>query len=101
MRSDEEILAELKRASIGLFVMSGSVYPVEIIQWDGQTAITPEYLRSVSGSPADSEIRETDLVTFFSANGQFQGSEQIRPASRLEGGNLRSHYSLEYLTLAD
>jgi nuclease A inhibitor-like protein len=79
---DEVIVEELKRVTAGLFFMSESDYPVEIIQWHGETTITPEYLRSVSGSSADSEIRETSVDNFFSANSRF------REAVRLLKNNL-------------
>ena len=72
LSSDEEILAELRNTTAGLFFMSESDYPVEVIKWDRQTVITPEYLRSISTAPAGSEVRETDLINFFSSNGKFQ-----------------------------
>lgn len=73
LRSDDEILEELKTATAGLFVMSESDYPFEIIRWDGQIgAITPEYLRRLSGVPADSPIEGTDVDHFFRMSGQFQ-----------------------------
>jgi hypothetical protein len=72
MRTDEQIIEELKTATAGLFVMSESDYPFEIIRWDGQIAITPEYLRSIAGGPADCPIEETDLDTFFRPNGMFR-----------------------------
>lgn len=49
--------------------MSESDYPFEVIRWDGQTSITPEYLCSTSGKPEGSEVQEIDLNTFFSAKG--------------------------------
>lgn len=72
MRSDEEIIAELKIATEGFLLMSEGDYPVKVIKWDGQTAITPEYLRGISGVPADSEIYETEVDNFYRANAKFQ-----------------------------
>jgi nuclease A inhibitor-like protein len=71
VRSDEEILAELKKASAGLLVMSESDYPFEVIQWEGQISITPEYLRGISGVPADSPIEKTGIDDFFNVSGGF------------------------------
>ena len=72
LRSDQEILAELEAAIAGLFVMSESDYPFEIVQWDGDTSITPEYLCTFSGRPEGTPIQETDVDTFLNASGSFQ-----------------------------
>ena len=65
MRSDEEILADLESAAAGLLVMSESDYAFETLMWQGRIAITPEFLRTVSGSGETSAIEETDLDTFL------------------------------------
>ena len=80
--SDEKILEELRKASEGLFVISESDYPLEVIRWDGRTAITPEYLCSISGAPAGSSIKEVDVDTFFNLN------EKFREVSRVLKNNL-------------
>ena len=72
MRSDKEILADLRKATAGLFVMSESDYPFEMIRWDGKVPITPEYLRNISGKPEGSPIQETDLDNFFNMSGRFR-----------------------------
>lgn len=72
LRSDEEILRELKEATEGLSVMSESDYPLEIVRWNGQTTITPDYLRRVSGAAADCQLEETDLDTFFHQSEKFR-----------------------------
>ena len=48
--NDDKIVEELKKATAGLLVMSESDYLFEVIQWNGQTAITPEYLVRLSGT---------------------------------------------------
>lgn len=54
--------------------MSESDYPFEVIRWDGQIgAITPDYLRRVSGVPEDSPIEETNVDNFLKMSGQFRG----------------------------
>ncbi|MFN2510081.1 MAG: nuclease A inhibitor family protein [Pyrinomonadaceae bacterium] len=66
-------MTDLKTATTGLLVMSESDYPFEIIRWDGQIgAITPEYLRRVSGVLEDSPIEETDVDNFLMMSGQFR-----------------------------
>ena len=70
--SDEKILEEFRKASAGLFVISESDYPLEVIRWNGQIAITPDYLRSISGTPAGSSIAEVEVDTFFNLNEKFR-----------------------------
>lgn len=76
MKSDEQILAELRKATEGLFVMSESDYPLEIIQWDGQIPITSEYLRGISDKPDDAPIGDADLDTIFHG-GRFGNVEEV------------------------
>jgi len=52
--------------------MSESDYPPEIVRRNGEIAITPEYLCSISARPADSPTKETDLETFFQMSGRFK-----------------------------
>ena len=73
VKLDEQIVEDLKRATAGLFVMSESDYPFEIIRWDGQAVtITPAYLRSISGVPPDSPIQEIEVDDFFRVSGEFR-----------------------------
>lgn len=80
MKSDNEILEELRRASSGLFYMSESDYPFELLRWDGGTEITPDFLRGITGESADSAIQEMDSGAFL--HGQYQ------PLFLLLGANL-------------
>jgi len=50
--------------------MSESDYPLEVIQWDGQTAITPEYLVRLGGT-CSSTIQEMSLDDFYNVSGRF------------------------------
>lgn len=68
--TDDKIVEELKKATTGLLVMSESDYPFEIIQWDGQTAITPDYLVSLSGA-SSSNIQEMSLDDFYNVSRRF------------------------------
>jgi len=72
LRSDEEILAELRRATAGLLVMSESDYPFEMIRWDGKVPITPEYLCNISDKPEGSPIQEIEVDNFFNMSGRFR-----------------------------
>ena len=73
---DTQLLAELRKASAGLLVMSESDYPFEIIRWDGSTEITPEFLRSLTNEPSASQVEEMPLGQFL-ASGQFEQLERF------------------------
>jgi len=77
LKSDAEILRELKKASESLLVMSESDYPLEVIRWDGQVVVTPEYLCHIIGKPPASPIQEIDLDTFFQMSGIFQNVMEL------------------------
>ena len=73
---DEQILDQLKRATAGLLVMSESDYPFEIIQWDGSTEITSEFLRGLTNEPEEAQVEETSLEQFL-ASGPFEQLEEF------------------------
>ena len=70
---------ELSKASLGLFYMSESDYPFELIRWDGGSGITPEFIRGITGEPADCPIQETDVNTFL--GGRYQQLAQLLKAN--------------------
>ena len=65
--NDAQILEQLKRATAGLLLMSESDYPFELIQWEGSTDLTPEFLCGVSGEPADCPVQEIEVRDFLTA----------------------------------
>ena len=69
--NDEHLLAQLKKESAGLLVMSESDYPFEVVNWDGSTEISPEFLRGLTNEPAESRVEETSLEQFL-ASGPFE-----------------------------
>ena len=73
---DAQIVDQLKRASAGLLVMSESDYPFEIIQWDGTTEISSEFLRSLTNEPVESPVEEISLEQFL-ASGHFEHLERF------------------------
>ncbi|MEK6281205.1 MAG: nuclease A inhibitor family protein [Acidobacteriota bacterium] len=77
MKSDKQILAELKDASTGLLVMSESDYPFELIEWSGEIPTTQEYLCGVSERPVDTRIDETTTERFLGENEQFQKLQAV------------------------
>lgn len=64
MISDEQILAELKKAAEGLSVMSESDYPFGVVRWEGTVDLCPEYFRELHGEPAESPFRSEALNDF-------------------------------------
>jgi len=72
LKSDKQVLEELKTASLGLLVMSESDYPFELIQWSGEIEITSEYLCRVSARPEGTRIEETDTKRFLGENERFR-----------------------------
>lgn len=77
MKSDKQVLEELKNASTGLLVMSESDCPFELIQWSGETPITSQYLCDISDRPAGTRIEETDTKRFFGENERFQKLQAV------------------------
>jgi len=74
--TDEYLLAQLKKESAGLWVMSESDYPLEVVNWDGSIEINPEFLRSLTNEPAESRVEEVSLEQFL-ASGQFEHLERF------------------------
>jgi len=64
MKSDEQILAELKVAAEGLYVMSESDYPFEVLRWEGTVELNPEYLRELHGEPEGTPVTVEALNDF-------------------------------------
>ena len=76
INKDLNLLADLRKASAGLLVMSESDYPFEIIHWAGSTEINPGFLRSLTNEPAESRVEETSVEQFL-ANGRFEHLERF------------------------
>lgn len=64
MKTDDEILNELKEASTGLLFMSESDYPFEVVRL-GVDEPTLASLRQVSGEAADAPVETQSLEDFF------------------------------------
>ena len=89
MVSDEQILAELKKAAAGLYVMSESDYPFEIIRWEETVKLSPQHLRALHGEPEDTLVTVTSLDDFAGfVLSEVSGAGDARPAG------LRRHQHL-------
>jgi hypothetical protein len=67
MKSDEELLADLSRATRGLFVMSESDYPFETIYLKDETEPGPQRLRQLAGAGEDAIIETRSPDEFFNS----------------------------------
>src|SRR5687768_2103122 len=67
MQPDEGLIKELERATEGLFFMSESDYPFEIIRWTAPGEVTHEFLRRLTGQPEDARIEVRTVDDFFRA----------------------------------
>lgn len=65
--NDEQIFERLKQATAGVLFMSESDYPFEVIQWEGLTDLTPEFIRGLTRESQDCEIQELEVENFFRA----------------------------------
>lgn len=65
MKSDEQIVLELKQATEELLLMSESDYPFEIIEWAGTDEVSTASLQRLSGQPTDAPVSIQSLDDFF------------------------------------
>lgn len=65
MKSDEQILAELKEAIDGLLWMSESDYPFEVIYLKGKTEPSHQQLCEMAGVDKDSPVEARSIEDFF------------------------------------
>ena len=62
--TDEKLLEELREATRGLTYMSESDYPFEVFTW-GAAEPTDEFLRGLTGEPADAQVETRTPEDFF------------------------------------
>lgn len=65
MKTDEQIIEELKRATAGLLFMSEADYPFEVVRLEGGREPTPDYLRELSGSADNAPVESVSVEQFF------------------------------------
>jgi len=66
MKSDEQLIEELREATRGLLFMSESDYPLEVFKWTTAEP-TREFLRKLSGKDSPSEVETQRASEFFRA----------------------------------
>lgn len=65
MKSDEELIEELKELTEGLLFMSESDFPFEIVGWKGSIEISPQFLRGLTGQAEDAPVEILSVDDFF------------------------------------
>jgi len=68
---DQRVMERLSEAAAGLLYMSESDYPFELIQWDGPTEPSADFLRNVAGEAKDCQIQKLEVEQFLSS-GRYQ-----------------------------
>jgi hypothetical protein len=65
--TNDEIVQKVRAATDGLLFMSESDYPFEVFQWSETATITPDFLKSLSGLPADTPVETRTVDDLFKA----------------------------------
>jgi hypothetical protein len=87
MKTDEELFGALTEATQGLFFMSESDYPLEVIRWNGPEQLSPEYLRNVVGADSSTKVEESNLEEFFrvpAGEQEWKSEEQLAEARKYQ-----------------
>ena len=64
LKTDNELLNQLRSLTANLLWMSEADYPFEVFIWDEQT-ITPEQLKEKTGHSLDCPVEATEIDKFF------------------------------------
>ena len=101
MKSDEQLIGELKKAAEGLLFMSETDHPLEVVRWGGAQAITAEFLRREAGAGADAPVEEVTAAQFFRAAAsepEWKGEEELGTARKFQALARLLDKNLEGLT---
>lgn len=67
MKTDEQLMEELKKLTEGLLFMSESDYPFELVKLEGNAEPGTEAFREMAGAAADSTVESRSVDEFFRA----------------------------------
>ncbi len=84
MKSDEQLMEELREATRGLLFMSESDYPLEVFKW-GSAEPTPEFLRGLAGKDSSAPVETLEAAEFFRASAsepEWKGETELAVARR-------------------
>ncbi|MDT5293517.1 MAG: hypothetical protein QOJ76_397 [Acidobacteriota bacterium] len=65
MKTDDQLIDELKEATRGLTFMSESDFPFEVFKWDAEP--TPDFLRRLTADDASAPVETRTAAEFFRA----------------------------------
>ena len=85
--NNENILNQLSQAVEGLLFMSESDYPFELIQWDGPTEPSAEFICKVAGEAKDCQVQMLEVEMFLNS-GRYQ---KLLSALQHELSDLRAY----------
>jgi hypothetical protein len=85
MKSDEQLIEELKGATHGLLFMSESDYPFEVFKW-GSAEPAREFLRGPAGQDSSASVEETQGASEFfraaASEPEWKGEAELAVARR-------------------
>jgi hypothetical protein len=84
MKSDEQLMEELREATRGLLFMSESDYPLEVFKW-GSAEPTREALRGLAGKDSSAPVETQGAEEFFraaSSEPEWKGESELAVARR-------------------
>lgn len=87
MKSDDELIAELKEATRGLLFMSESDYPFAVVKWNEIAEPSPEFLRGLTGEDAAAPVERVTMTDFFRAAAsepEWKGEAELVTARRFQ-----------------
>ena len=87
MKTDEQVLGELERATAGLLFMSEADYPFRTVRLAGPAEPSPHRLREMAGAPADAPVAAQSLEEFFrvaAAEQEWKGERERAEARRYQ-----------------
>jgi hypothetical protein len=87
MKSEAQLLSEIGEAVDGLTFMSESDHPFEVLHWVGLAEISHEYLRNLSGFPADAPVEVIsvdDLFRVASSEAEWKSAAERAAAKRYQ-----------------
>lgn len=83
MKTDDQLVDELRETTHGLKFMSESDFPFEVVRWE--LVPTPEFFRGLTGHDASAPVEEQSVAEFFSAatsEADWKGEAEIATARR-------------------
>jgi hypothetical protein len=87
MKTDEQIIDELKRITEGLLFMSEADYPFEIVNLKGEEEPGPQQLRERAGMAADAPVETRHVDKFFRAAAsepEWKKGEELKTARKYQ-----------------